>query len=418
MAGYAVLFLIMVSVAAVAAPALNYTKIGTFLSLQAAILAFVLMALSQFMAARPRFVESMFGGLDKLYVAHRRIGYAVLALILVHYLKTPDFKGLFLNKELNDLAREFGTYAFYALCALITLSIVKWIPLIKVSIPYNVWYITHRFVGFAFAALAFHQFFIKKPFDQSEPIALVINCFAALGMASFAYTQALAHFRKRDYRVISVVQHPSATIVTAKPMGRPLKLARGQFAILHARRPELREPHPFTVAGIGTDGSLKFAIKPAGDFTKRLREHLRQGDILRLEGGYGRFDFKRGGDRQLWIAGGIGVTPFMSMLSDLKDNPRVDVTMVYCVRDKQETIDLDNFVAADEQLPNFKFILHASADNGRLDAKRLAEIADLKPGQSDLFFCGPAALRRVIVDGLEQLGMAPRRVWFERFEFR
>lgn len=416
--GYGVLIAIVAAVATAAVPALDYTNPGTFLSLQAAICAFVLMATSLFMATRVRLVERMFGGLDKVYVAHRRVGYTVLILILVHYFQTPNFKGLFLNKELNDLAREFGSYAFYGLCALIIVSIVKGIPLLRLSIPYHVWYLTHRFIGLAFVAAAIHQFFIKKPFDQSEPIALILNCFAVLGIGSYAYTQAFSHFRKRDYQVTSVERTPSATVLTARPLGRPLKLARGQFAILHARRQELREPHPFTVAGIGNDGTLKFAIKPSGDFTRRLHDHLRSGDVIRLEGGYGRFHFRRGGEKQVWIAGGIGVTPFLSMLPDIENYPKCDVTMVYCVRDRSEAIDLDTLVSASEKLPNFKFLLHASAEGGRLDAGKLADLAGLRGKQADLFFCGPTALRKALVGGLTRLGKQPRRIWFERFEFR
>lgn len=416
--GYGVLIAIIAGVAATAVPALDYTTPGTFLSLQAAICAFALMAMSLFMATRSYLVERMFGGLDKVYVAHRRVGYTILILILVHYFQTPNFRGLFLNKELNDLARGFGSYAFYGLCALIILSIVKGIPFLRFSIPYHVWYITHRFIGLAFIAVAIHQFFIKKPFDQSEPIALILNCFAILGIASYAYTQAFSHFRKRDYQVSSVERTPSITVLTVRPLGRPLKLARGQFAILHARRRELREPHPFTVASIGNDGALKFAIKPSGDFTRRLRDHLRCGDVIRLEGGYGRFHFRRGGEKQVWIAGGIGVTPFLSMLPDIEGYPECDVTMVYCVRDRSEAIGLDTFASASEKLPNFRFLLHASAEGGRLDAHKLADFADIRGKQADLFFCGPAALRKTLVGGLTKLGKKPRRIWFEHFEFR
>lgn len=420
MMGYVVLSIIVCAVAFLAIPALNYTNVATFVSLEAAMCAFVLMAITQFLATRPPGVERLFGGLDKLYVAHRRIGYAVLALILVHYLYTPNFRGLFLNKELNDLAREIGGYAFYAVCALIVVSIVKWIPLIRkrLHLPYHVWYLTHRFIGLAFAAVAFHQLFVKKPFDQAEPIALVLNVFSVLGLGSYAYTQLLSHFRKRDYRVTNVERHPSATIVSVKPLGRPIRPRRGQFAILHARKSGLREPHPFTVASVADDGSLKFAIKPLGDFTARLRERIGVDDIIRLEGGYGRFDFRRGSRRQVWIAGGIGITPFLSMLSDVENNPSFDVILIYCVRDREEAIEVETFSSAAVRLPNFKFLLHPSAEAGRFDATKLAEVADLADGHRDIFFCGPNALRKAIVGGLSKMGLKPGKIWFERFEFR
>jgi ferredoxin-NADP reductase len=42
----------------------------------------------------------------------------------------------------------------------------------------------------------------------------------------------------------------------------------------------------------------------------------------------------------------------------------------------------------------------------------------MNPGEADLWFCGPPPLRLAIEKGLKELGKAPRRVEFERFEFR
>ncbi|AXS41573.1 hypothetical protein [Breoghania sp. L-A4] len=56
---------------------------------------------------------------------------------------------------------------------------------------------------------------------------------------------------------------------------------------------------PEPVPGDAADASIRFAIKPVGDFTRRLRDRLKQGDRIQIEGGHGRFNFERGGDTQL-----------------------------------------------------------------------------------------------------------------------
>ena len=120
-------------------PAVSHTNAGTTFSLMASSMAFTGMALALFMATRPPFIERLFGGLDRIYQTHRRVGITVLVLILVHYFITPDFKGLSLTGGLNKLAADAGKYAFYALVVLLLLSIVKIVPKTKVEIPYHFW---------------------------------------------------------------------------------------------------------------------------------------------------------------------------------------------------------------------------------------------------------------------------------------
>ncbi|OCP17129.1 ferric reductase-like transmembrane domain-containing protein [Ensifer sp. LC163] len=399
-------------------PAVSHTNATTTFSLMASSMAFVCMAIAQFMAARPPFIEPLFGGLDRVYHFHRKIGISVLGLILVHYFLTPDFKGLSLTSGLNQLAASAGKYAFYGLSALLVLSIVKIIPKTKIEIPYHLWRYTHRFIGLLFVLVAFHQMFIKRPYDGTALLAVYLNAFAALGILSYAYTQLLPWLRTRSYEVFEVTRHDGATIISARPIGRALKAKPGQFGFLRVLKNGLREPHPFTIAGIEADGVVRFAIKPLGDYTRALREKIAIGDRLKLEGGYGRFNHRRGAKKQIWLAGGIGVTPFLAMARHLRGDEGQDIHMVYCVRDRNEAIGLETFEAQAAKLGNFSFVLHDSATDGRLDAAKLAAGSAIDPGDADLWFCGPPPLREAIVKGLKELGKKPRRVEFEQFQFR
>lgn len=401
-----------------AVPAVSHTNAETTFSLMASSMAFTGMAIAQFLATRPPLMEYLFGGLDRIYRTHRTIGITVLLLILVHYFVTPNFKGLALTSSLNDLAKEAGTYAFYGFVILLLLSIVKTIPRTRVEFPYHLWRWTHRLVGILFILVAFHQTFIKRPYDGTAMLATYLNVFAMLGTASYLYTQLLPWIRRRRYEVFDIERHEGATIVSARPLGWRLKARPGQFGFFSVKKKGLREPHPFTIAGLDDDGVVRFAIKPLGDFTRALREGLTVGDRLTLEGGYGRFNHRRGGNKQIWLAGGIGVTPFLAMASRLKGDEGQDIQMVYCVRDKNEAIGLETFQSQAEKLANFNFLLHDSKTDGRLDAERLAATSGIDPGEADLWFCGPPALRKAIESGLRVMGKKPKRVEFERFEFR
>jgi predicted ferric reductase len=417
-AGSIIATALIIGAGLLAVPYVSHTNAGTTFSLMASSMAFVAMAIAQFMATRPPIVEKLFGGLDRIYQFHRKIGIAVLCLILVHWLLTPDFRGQALTAGLNELAAEVGEWAFYGFVFLLLLSIIKVIPKTRFQLPYQYWRITHRFIGLLFVLVAFHQMFIKRPYDSTALLATYLNVFAAIGIASYAYTQLLPWLRTRKYEVVDVERHEGATIVSARPKSRKLRATPGQFGFFRVDKPGLREPHPFTIAGIDDDGSVRFAIKPLGDYTKALRENVAAGDGLTLEGGYGHFNHRRGGSKQIWLAGGIGVTPFLAMASRLKGDEGQDIHMIYCVRDGAEAIGLETFRAQAEKLGNFSFVLHNSATDGRLDAAKLVSSTDMNPSEADLWFCGPPPLRLAIEKGLKELGKAPRRVEFERFEFR
>lgn len=401
-----------------AVPAVSHTNAETTISLMASSMAFTAMGIAQFLATRPPVVERLFGGLDRIYRAHRSIGIGVLLMILVHYVVTPNFKGLALTSGLNEIAKDVGNYAFYGFVVLLLLSIVKTIPRTRIEFPYQLWRWTHRLIGILFIMVAFHQTFIKRPYDGTAMLAIYLNVFAMLGTASYLYTQLLPWIRTRRYEVTEIERHEGATIVSARPLGWKLRARPGQFGFFRAGKAGLREPHPFTIAGLDEDGTVRFAIKPLGDFTRAVREGLEVGDRLRLEGGYGRFNHRRGGKKQIWLAGGIGVTPFLAMASRLKGDEGQDIQMIYCVRDKSEAIGLDTFHRQAENLGNFSFLLHDSKTDGRLDAERLAAKSQIDPGEADLWFCGPPALRKAIESGLKAIGKKPKRVEFERFEFR
>ena len=155
----------------------------------------------------------------------------------------------------------------------------------------------------------------------------------------------------------------------------------------------MREPHPFTIAGRDSVGGLDFAIKASGDFTKRLHEDAEVGDRMLVEGGYGRFKFNPKSSRQLWLAGGIGVTPFLAMAQNLDGSLTQDVCLFHCVRDVSEAVDQAALTKKAAEVNNFSYVLFSSDDNGRLDASKLVQQIGFELNGASLMFCGPPPLR-------------------------
>jgi len=94
----------------------------------------------------------------------------------------------------------------------------------------------------------------------------------------------------------------------------------GQFATIRVMGPEgWSEPHPFTISCSPEDKELRLTIKRAGDFTSAIQS-IEPGSEVMFQGPFGRF--LEGIDDQeeiVFIAGGVGITPFLSALRHFRD---------------------------------------------------------------------------------------------------
>ena len=383
--------------------------------------ALTLMAMNLILAARLPGFDALFGGLDQLYWVHKWTGMVILGAAFLHQQIKIATDGLEVTAALSRLAVDVAEVAFVALAVLSLISFFKRVPKfpkITWEIPYGLWRWSHRALGLVFVALAFHQAFVKAPFDSNVLLSVWLNAAALTGIAAFLWSQFGFLYRRHSYRVAGVDKHPAATIVDLEPVGKGLKVRPGSFAFVHFSSKGLREPHPFTVSQVRPNGGLQFSIRGLGDYTRHLRDVIAVGDTARVEGGYGRFHHHRGGPKQVWVAAGIGITPFLAWADHLKPGDADQIVLMYCVRNEAEGVALDRLRAAADRVPGFSLKLHMSDTDGRFDAGKLVSHLPFGIGQASLWFCGPAPMRDGLIKDLKAAGKAPRSVHFERFEFR
>lgn len=406
--------------AALAAMALAPYGLSNAVSIAIGASAIVAMSLAFLLAARPRFLEPAFGGLDRMYRMHKWLGISALVLMIGHQLIEPHFKRWTPETSLGEFASELGEFAFYGFIGLILVSWIKRLPASRIEIPYPLWRLSHRLTGILFALVAFHQLFTNKPIGLGTPLGMYLNTFCVLGLVAYAYTELVAgQLRRRTYAVREINKRGNTTEVVLAAQGRPMRWQPGQFVFVSAPEANLAEPHPFTIASAPqADGTLRLAIKGLGDWTSRLPDTLRRNMPISVEGPYGRFDFRKGRDRQIWLAGGIGVTPFLAWAESLTGSEPRHIHLVYCLTTPDEVIGLDVLERAAARNARFTYDVVISSRDGRLTARRLTELSPFLIKDADMYYCGPDGLRQAMERDLAAMGQSPRNVHYELFELR
>jgi predicted ferric reductase len=214
------------------------------------------------------------------------------------------------------------------------------------------------------------------------------------------------------------------TEIVMEPRDRPLRYEPGQFLFVNSRErfseqfpPFLRNQfHPFSITSAPDEPRLRITVKAVGDYTRALRS-LEPGAVAVVEGLYGSFSSRRlPNERQIWIAGGIGVTPFLSMARSLNGREGLAIDFHYCVEHEPEAHFLDEIRSIARERDDFRVVLVPRDSEGFLSAERLAaENEDL--ASADVLICGPPAMIESLRSQLKARGLPGSQIHAEEFSF-
>lgn len=392
-------------------------------------LAINFMSITMILAMRPRWLESPIGGLDKLYRLHKWTGISAVIFALGHWLiEMADdfFKGLFgrdrslreanfsgFLDSLQDMAEDLGEPGLYVLLALVAITLIRWVP-------YLFWRYLHRVMPLIYLALAAHAVLLAPLSWWQNPIGWLMAALIIGGV--MASLQSLTGQIGKTYRwkglIHRVNQVSQNTTEVVCNMGQNWPGHRaGQFALVTFDRAE--GAHPFTLASADQkDGLLSFQIKALGDYTRTLSHRLQIGRKVLVEGPYGCFNLEKGRAKaqQIWIAGGIGITPFLAALESRLANTEKTypaVTLYYCTHLTVDDPHVVRLQKLTEQLQEVKLQIHESQKSQRLTADQL----HIHAAKVDIWFCGPQGLATALRKSIKDQSSAIR-FHQEFFEFR
>ncbi|MEM8858655.1 MAG: ferric reductase-like transmembrane domain-containing protein, partial [Chloroflexota bacterium] len=330
--------------------------------------AMILMGTGILLSTKPRWLEPYFGGLDKMYWTHRQVAIIGFLLLIGHFYAIPTGPtpgpGLWL-----------GQAAFFGIVISILLAVAPRVPFISnfIKLSYDKWRIGHRLLGILFLLGIFHYLMVE-PLSLATPQGILMMIISVIGVLAWLYKQTLAHrFTPHlQYEVVKTNRLNGSIIeLVMKPLGERLQHAAGQFLFIHFEDDDvLKEPHPFTISSPPNADELRISVRNSGDWTGYLFDKVEAGMVASVEGGHGMFDYKASGNDQIWIAGGIGITPFTSWMRDMGKNPSADkkIDFFYTVRSASDVIFFDEFEKTAKDHSNFSAHLRVSNDKGRLTA--------------------------------------------------
>jgi len=398
------------------------------------IVAMGVMGASLLFALRSTALEPYVGGLDKSYRLHKWLGVAGLVMALFHWLwvERPGFLVSLVTKieplrapnearsllspamfrGVTDPAIAVGNWGFYATVTLIVLALVKWVP-------YRRFLQTHQLLSIVYLALVFHSIVLLKASYWTYAIGYVIAALMAAGSAAAIYIlfHRVGRTRQAVGKIESVTQHQDGRILAVNVCleDRWPGHHAGQFAFVRFK--ERDEPHPFTISSSWhDDGNLSFVIKGLGDYTRALTSNLTQGALVTVEGPYGQFNFNGRHRRQIWVSGGIGITPFVSRmqhLRELSDGRIIDLFHATSDTEVRYNEALGRLAA------NAGVRLHVwvGAEQGLLNAQTIMKaVPDWK--SADVWFCGPVEFGKSLARDFHDAGLPRADFHQELFHFR
>jgi len=380
------------------------------------------------LVARARRLERRFGQ-ERLTRWHRVLGPAVALVLLAHPALLLAARAAKTRAPWLDLLSAVWGWEYVpeacAGLALILAAAALSLSALRRRLSYEAWKLAHGLIYLGLALSLPHQLTLGRLFqDRPAAAALWAIGFAAgaLMLAASRWLRPLRLAREHGF-IVDRVERESEGVVSVWIAGRRLEAFAaqpGQFLLLSFAAPGLRWPaHPFSLSRPPDGRHLRVSIKAVGGFT-RAAQGLRRGTPVTLDGPLGAFTARRApGPRVLLVAGGIGITPLRALAEEFQSQGK-DCVLVYASRDLPSAV-FAGELAALERRGSLKVhhVLSQAPDwegeKGHVDAPRLKRLVP-DCAEREAFLCGPPAMVDAVRRCLQELGVAPRRIHYERFE--
>jgi predicted ferric reductase len=389
---------------------------------------YAVLALQFVLAARLKWIERPFG-LDKLFAFHKAMGLIATTLLVAHPLLMA-----WARRRASLLYRWDAPWPIHvgrvALLLLVTTVVIACVRKV-IRLEYERWRRWHNILAVSVLVLGFVH---RSAMGVARTGPMGVLWAGLLGAALIAYFYHRIYWpyrgRLRPFEIVEVHQEtPEVWTLRFRPTDLRPRTAHlpGQFHFITFYRNGLPiEEHPFTISSAAeADGSLTSTIKASGDFTRKIARIV-VGDRAAIRGPFGRFShiLHPDDDDLVFIAGGVGITPLMSMLRHMRNTGRWKrVLLIYGNRREEDIVfraELDG-MAQDHAAHLTLVHVLSGADaywqgaRGRIDRDLVFRHAGERIDSKAFYVCGPPAMTTAVIASLRELGVPARRIHNERF---
>jgi len=387
-----------------------------------------MMGLQFGLTARFRYVTDPWGE-DVIYHFHRQISLIAVGLVVAHplimFAAQPQ---LLVLPEGADVPLG-AVAAVVSIGALITL-VVTALWRAELKIRYETWHLSHIVLAVvAVTGGLVHMvgwgFYLADPWKRAVWIGLTIFWIGLLLYVRFVKPLFVL---RRPYRVAEVRrERGNSSTLVMKPEGHAgFRFRPGQFGWLALWGSPFRitgHPFSFSSSAEAADGRVEMTIRNLGDFTSTIAS-VPVGQRIYLDGPYGAFTIGNPADMHVLIAGGVGVTPMMSMLRTLADRGDArPVILFYGSKDWDAITFREELELLEARLK--LTVVHVLAnppapwagEQGYIDAELFKRHLPPPYADHEYFICGPGPMMDSIEQALRELGVPMSKYHSERYRF-
>jgi predicted ferric reductase len=394
-------------------------------------LALAMMALELALVSRMDQASGAFGQ-DALLQFHRGMGLGALGLVLLHPLLLVSSRAypiavLGLGVAI-PLPIRLGTFAALTALLLVATSLLRK----RFKVSYEAWRLLHGiFAVLILLLVALHVSGVGR-FQAALPMRLLGVGYLAIFLGVFLryrLVRPLLLWRRPWEVVENRAELGGARTIRVRPVGHAgFAFQPGQFAWVNlGRTPFHLEQHPISMSSDGDvapGGDIAFTIRALGDWSGEAVPKLKPGQRVWIDGPYGTFSMDREeGAGYLFIAGGVGITPIVSMLETMAS--RGDSRPVVLFYGAKTAADLTLRATLEALTPRLDlkvvYVLeHPAADwageHGFINTELLRRHLPKNLVHFQCFVCGPPVLMDLMEVDLPSLGVPVDRVHAERFD--
>jgi propane monooxygenase reductase component len=205
-----------------------------------------------------------------------------------------------------------------------------------------------------------------------------------------------------------------------------IKFFPGQYVDFHV--PGTEETRSFSMANISSleSGQLEFVIKvyPNGLFSEFLDTEVKPGDRLDVTGPFGVFTLRDAPDSDLvFVGGGAGMAPILALLRSMASRGiQRKATYYYGARRRRDLCFEEELRQLERMLPSFRYVpaLSEPGDDAGWDGEvglitDVLRRAENNLARADAYVCGPPPMVEAALELLPTLGVAEKRVFYDKF---